>query len=941
MANPSFVDLNNIDDHQLFDPLHDFGRFSTCYDTFTRDRFTRQCGIGKMMFTFLTMYSHSGKKNDTFLQNYSNFTSFLGKIPSKLQPAELENSFMKNAVATATATASGTFEIIIGSRADLQGVAVCSQLEEFFSTYVNNGKIYLIVDTQKNLYGCIASNKEDTKFATVITRESIYDPANKLDINQKVLWEKKFKTNAILIETNGGVRRYNSSGVNEKTFGKFDIELSNILKINGADNVKFTIYDTKKIIIPEQICKLNSTPKHPNSIGVLNKEITKVMDLLKIDKACPTSASNFYLENEGFQNFTKTNVKNNLTNIQKLCGFFAQKRLGDALQAEVCIFSKKNPIICEDFDKKSQNVMNTVLVTIDRMLFAYAILRNVPVIYDDGKKYHCYKPLIIPIFTGGTDNKKQMQISRLPSSNIIQSDIVPQQNSLLQIKNNKYNNKYGGKIEIDKLITDDIIEELFIEPLLFFYILPFIFKYWDNSLFATNRQYINNLQKKYQIILNEIAKTDIFTVRSSTNDNDNNYLVFTSDNISKISDKYIFLNKNNTSYLSCKKDPKNIRDPTLTFNFHTSENSTYAIAKSNLKGLIIGLDDVLIENIQNLYNFEQIASDDTDRAESYRENAEGWSNFYRNTGIIALLVLALLAYIFGYTNNNSIKKSGGESENLKEFIEKLRERFKDMPAPILTEKLIQPINTTVLFSYLWMFRMYEVKVCFDDEQLKMDYDDCAPNLPGEYYVPTHKMPYFFFKRLIDDYEQQKDKISYLFIERILYELDSSLYTRINEIKYLVMMDDFVDDDVMNNTMLNKMIEANGELYKNTYSYVTQILGIITPSVNTFDKNIAILYNYPQPEYPNALFDYCIKKLGLNRYSFLYMYNDFTDNIFAQPVLPLQIKTGIDYTQEYPISPLEQPMQTLIPGFGGKKKKNKRKPTTNKRKNGYKRKTMKK
>ena len=910
------VNFNDLDDHQLFDPLHDFGKFSTCYDTLTKNRSDTKCGIGKMMFTFLTMYSHSGGKNDTFLQKYSNFTSFLGKIPSQLQPSTLENTFMNNAVTTATATASGTFKIIIGSRTDLQGVAVCSQLEEFFNAFENNEKIYLIVDTQKNLYGCIASNKNYTKFTTVITRESIYDPANKVDIDQPTLWKTKFKTNAILIETGGGIRRYNSNsnGTEEKTFGKFDIELSNIFKVNGANNVNFTIYDksTDTIIIPKKNCKLNSTPNHPNSIGFLNKEITKVMNPLKIERTCPSSVGNFYSQDKGFQNVVNANIGQNLINIKKLCGFFAQKRLGDALQAEVCLFSKKNPIICEDYNKKPQDVRNTILVTIDRMLFAYAILRNVPVIYDDGKKYHCYKPSGTPSFTGqiseasqltskatlspekfgGSDNKNQMQISQLSTkSNVIQ----------------------GGLDEIDNLITDEIIEELFIEPLLFFYILPFTFKYWK-SLIVTNKQYIIELQNKYEKILEEIVKTDIFTVRSSTNGNDNNCLLFTSEiieNNNNIRDKYIFFKKDAVSYLTCNVY-NNIANPTIDFNLHTAINSKfYSLKKDNLRGLIRGFDDKDIRDIQKLYNFDKIdvaASDAAAASAAAADNNEGWSAVYDLTTLIA--ILTIVAFILRYLNINKITGGGG-TENFKEFILQVREQLKDMPAPILTENLIQPINTTVLFSYLWMFRMYEVKVCFDDEQLKMDYDDCAPNLPGEYYVPTDKMPYFFFKRLIDDYEQQKDKVSYLFIERILYELDSSLYTRINEIKYLIMMDDFVDDDVMNNTMLYKMIEANGELYENTKNYVSQILGDITPNVNAFDRNIGVLYNYPQANYPNALFDYCTKKLGLNRYSFLYMYNDFTDNIFTQPIAPLQIKSGIDYAQEYPISPLEQPLQSPV------------------------------
>jgi hypothetical protein len=193
--------------------------------------------------------------------------------------------------------------------------------------------------------------------------------------------------------------------------------------------------------------------------------------------------------------------------------------------------------------------------------------------------------------------------------------------------------------------------------------------------------------------------------------------------------------------------------------------------------------------------------------------------------------------------------------------------------------------------------------------------------------------HIFFKRLIDDYEEQKNKVCYLFIGSILRNLDSSLYDRLNEIKYFVMLNDFVDDDVMNNLILNRMINANAELYENTQKYVTEILSVITPSVNMFDENIGNLYNFPTAKYPNALFDYCTKYIGLNRYSFLHMYNEFTDIVLnikqdIQPVIPQQMKTGIN-TIEYPITSSEQPLQRLVE-IGGKNKNIKHKATKKRR-----------
>jgi hypothetical protein len=934
----STIDFTNLQHHQLMDSLHDFGKLSTCYDSLTYNRNDGKCSTEKMMFTYLAMYTFTGIDNNEFLKNYSNLTTHLGKLPSQLQPKDLENNFLNEAK---TPKQKGTFKEY---KKDFKTLDRCTELQTLFGKYKNNGKIYLIVDTQKTLYECIKLNKEETIFATVITRESVYDPANKIDINQPALWQTKFRDEAVLIETDNKPREYSGKNI----VGNFNITLSAINAKPGDTHISFQIKENTTLIVKNDNCKMNSASNHPNCISYLNKNIIaeiKNINKKNVERACPSTlmnVSNFYTDNGGFVNYTNINISNdNKTKIKKLCAFFTQKRLGDALQAEVCLRSQTNPIICRNLDNNADiNVKNAILVTIDRMLFAYAVLRNVPVIYDSGHYMLCFVP-----------------------SDEISGGIVSE-NSTSIIGGNPKIPKSGGAVtrSIQNVISQDNIDQIFTEPTIFFNILPFVFIN-PNLLGDSTKTYVNQIIPRYKDLLQQISKTPVITIRDNvlleqpnepTNrkTNNNNCLTFNYDDLkthfddpisSNKSKLYVLLKVNNVIKLFSEKPDDN----TITFCFNTgAQKPNYKTLKNDsaLSGSLSGINDIeQIIELLDISVFEQI-----DEKEDYDEVNKPRSiviandtkldinlTFFQQFVFVLALVSAILGFIYLYYPSSSLKKNGGgKPENFKEFIEQLREQHKDVPAPIFTDKLIQPINTAILFSYLWMFRMYELKVCFDDEQLKLDYDDSSPNSPGEYYVPTHKMPYLLFKRLIDDYDKEKDKVSYIFIERILHELDSSLYTRINEIKYVVMMDDYVDDDVMNNPMLNKMIEANTELYEYTKGYLTVIIDEITTIVNRFDKNISIAYN----DYPNALLKYCIDFVKLNKYSFLYMYTDFTNTVFTQPITPIKFKTGIDIGLK---SSLEQPNQyPVMAGVGGKKKKHIRK-LSKKRKISYKRKTIKK
>jgi hypothetical protein len=261
-----------------------------------------------------------------------------------LQPKYLEDRFFEMAIEKIKDEQSGE---ITEHKKNLKTKDKCKELETLYEKYINpgNNKIYLIVDTQKALYECIKANKDETRFATVITRESVYDPASKVDINQPGLWVNKFKPENVLIETNSAPRTYSGNEI----VGNFNIMLSPVNASAGNINIQFKISNKSdgKIVIDPTYCKMNSSSKHPNCISFLNKKITsEIAQIRKIYKTPKiTDISNiidFYTEGEGFIDYLKSILRSDdIKKITKLCAYFTQKRLGDALQAEACLYLKK------------------------------------------------------------------------------------------------------------------------------------------------------------------------------------------------------------------------------------------------------------------------------------------------------------------------------------------------------------------------------------------------------------------------------------------------------------------------------------------------------------------------------------------------------------------------------------------------------------------------
>ena len=137
---------------------------------------------------------------------------------------------------------------------------------------------------------------------------------------------------------------------------------------------------------------------------------------------------------------------------------FSQKRYGDQLQAKVVDFIRNNVngINFIGLDNAPHNVKNAVLVTGDRMLFAFAILNKIPCILDYGsnlKTIIVYKPPAQGGLVGGA--------AAAPANGYIRGS----HRRIEQIDEVETENYCDEKVEASKLIdTDgDIAPYIFVE----------------------------------------------------------------------------------------------------------------------------------------------------------------------------------------------------------------------------------------------------------------------------------------------------------------------------------------------------------------------------------------------------------------------------------------------------------------------------------------------
>ena len=447
----------------LFDTLHDFGKYSTCYDTLSGARGGlqyQQYKILRMRFSALSkLVFNIG--SDRLSRGYGSLRTPAQVYTSALTAKTLEADFLEFAKRYRTAASSGTF--ISSNKGSDYGSIMTKLLENGYGT---SGKVCLLVDTQKMLYKW--SGFSDNCIVAIL-RESVYDAAGKLLIDDKTGKNVHVETDRLVNGTSIVDYTYRSGDDSNDFVGNIPVSLGPIAANDNykSYNIRATIAGTT---IPVQG---NSGAKHPNSILMLNKNIdgnatctTIVENRINPTAGGLTSPYNGYVPSDkntsgvdGCSSFTNNNAN------------FTQKRTGDGNQACICkrINTGRVQITAINKDKTPITIRKIVLVTIDRMLYAIALLLNIPVIYEHPTEGAAYIP------NDGTDLV-------MGGGNSGMNDIQPNE---LNIPETPTIYQRGGanlKLDTNDSISDDEAIYILENPVYMLALAPFIHKrVYDDS----------------------------------------------------------------------------------------------------------------------------------------------------------------------------------------------------------------------------------------------------------------------------------------------------------------------------------------------------------------------------------------------------------------------------------------------------------------------------
>ena len=384
----------------LFDTSHDFGKYSICYDTLSspnrNEREVAKYKNQKMAFSALSKLVFD-IGSDALSKRYGSLRTPVQYYSSALQAKDLENSFMS--YAENYRENFGTFINIIeyGTNIEEYYGAVYTALSTNYSIDVNGKAIVpLLVDTQKKIY---KYDNFTTQFMVPILRESVYDAAPKLKKDDETGKNVYYETNRTN-NNNTGFYDYSNTLQPEGVFvGNIPVSLGPIDQDELTNNNKYKI--NVKINNGSVIDVIgNDGAKHKNSITVLKREIDanqkttcQQIGTSMYDQQQPTVAtypySNYVTSNKnastalGCPNFSDNNNK------------FTQKRTGDGNQASICELVNSGNVLIEVTNGSDvKDINKLVLVTIDRMLYAVALMLNIPVIFEHHRpeSMKCYIP---------------------------------------------------------------------------------------------------------------------------------------------------------------------------------------------------------------------------------------------------------------------------------------------------------------------------------------------------------------------------------------------------------------------------------------------------------------------------------------------------------------------------------------------------------------------
>ena len=896
----------------LFDTSHDFGKYSICYDTLTSsirsNTDPRQYTNQRMGFSALSKLVF-GIGSDALSKAYGSLRTPAQYYSSALQAKDLENSFMVYAENYRTGRSGGPDGTII-HRTGVNGVGGfvndTSYYDAVHAALSNNDSdiVPLLVDTQKKIYKY--PNFEE-KFMVPILRESVYDAAPKLKINDETGKNVYYET----ARNDKKTEFYNYSNTlqpNGVFVGNIPVSLGPIDQVELRDNKKYNIQ--VKINGGDDITVIgNAGAKHKNSITVLKREIDKNQK-----EPCKEIGDSMYGVSQGTDPYTGYVSSDKNENTERGCKYFndnnnnfTQKRTGDGNQASICKLVNSGVVEVEVSNNgKNTNITKLVLVTIDRMLYAVALMLNIPVIFEHHRpeSMKCYIPNP-PVNRGGTSIKSNNPHTseKITNNYFIQNK---EQSGGTGTIGDFLRSGYNLVMGIMSNYTNDELKYLLDTPNYILLLTPFI-----------HEKAQGNFKSLFETIVTEPYITCSNTVVGIDNPNRTNFLrnyTETKNPMNElIGEDRESMDDGNTA-IEIIKLLNETDDITLIYKYNhygdTYDYTSRTLQIFNKKVVVakeLTSDAFGIERLRNILDYKSVSKVDNestnnlllDRIEELmtglieRSQEGGLQNNLENSyGILKSIPNSNSKYsIDALYRDPSDSKSESDiktpESDIKTHDDNKAIRSKYYPYSLLTkynnyyavafnyvktqEKLDKEINVKLsneftLFAYLWMFNNYVIHVCIDDEETAIAYDEWTVKGDNRHVlVPTHKSLYLLFNELVTMFKTN-NTLPFLLtdLEQVLYNENDYMYFQLQQIKDYVLKDDYISVIDINDKSSTSEKNTNYDKIKDLIARMNK-------------KEVGVCDDMNKKGNFDDLLKYAIDNM-LTRYGMFYMNTDYLNYI---------------------------------------------------------------
>ena len=789
-----------IDQIQKFDSVHDFG--STRGNNLATDSISKSKDTGnpyaydQMRLSFIQKYSFPlgtplGRQiPDINIQNYSNF-SFpgAGQIPRIVD--DIENFLLiggiNNAIREGLSVDNGNF-LCRPTKPQDTFQQTKRDLTDFFASYndtTGTGKINFIVDTPGDLTKVLRSDKRQDNFAYVLTQESAHDSAKgKPTTLSPIVIDEAYNGNGFCEAFTTQRRNYeftadsNGPGTFESNF-TITFTGMKYVRVAGKENFNTDVEYRKQGFNQVVSCPLNGLV-HPTNVPQITKAVTLLtkasgLFLKPVDKQILETHSGNFVDNFYTSFINPSNRYDYTQDNQNSLDFnFTKKRAGDGLQARICQYINSGNIQLQCYKKRQSvdpvgnveaglykgtvyTITKLILVTIDRVLFSYCIINNIPAIYSGTDFFIFFKPPPATVFRRGG----------MP--------LLPQPIKTYSKKSARHEiSKKGGIIQKGGDIVDEFYDVINDIPYIIFKLLPRILNKYERSE-------ARNLVLQAIELYKSIDDDAIITYYGN-----NASLLIYKNQITTFSDTFprgvtdntiIYLESQNRT-VDCKLDFLSAATGTADYQF-TYKSITFRFSNADIKGILANIEGVMTRaNLDDLILRTNLSGTFLDSILSQ----EG-TNFSQDE--------------INASPSGGKKQSAGSNKNLLDLYTTNMVSSENL----LNNDKLKEENLIALLSYINIFTCYEVSFCYDNEI----YDQKFINENG-LEVTKNIGLYIMYDLLLNDFLQQNSKISYSLLE---YFINSGDTTQ----RYLSISTDMMEtlqyvycDDVRLDKSLDKKIE---------------------------------------------------------------------------------------------------------------------------------------